>query len=136
MSDATLACRMCTQPFSDVRLPKLVSGNITHIALEYHIHTSLLAARMCLCTLLTEKGGFVCSCWPIHTQLECMQRHICSVCIAEHQKSGAGGCVFPDCTAPATAIPAAELPTDQLILAKMQEAATSVSATFVLVCVL
>jgi hypothetical protein len=64
---------------------------------------------------------------PFAPQLECMQRHICSVCIAEHQKSGAGGCVFPDCTAPATAIPAAELPTDQLILAKMKEAATSVS---------
>jgi hypothetical protein len=60
-----------------------------------------------------------------------MHRHICSVCIAEHQKSGAGGCVFPDCTAPATAIPAAELPTDQLILAKMNDAATSVSASFV-----
>jgi hypothetical protein len=59
-----------------------------------------------------------------------MQRHICSVCIAEHQKSGAGGCVFPDCTAPETAIPAAELPTDQLILAKMSEAATSVSVKF------
>jgi hypothetical protein len=58
-----------------------------------------------------------------------MQRHICSVCIAEHQKSGAGGCVFPDCTAPETAIPAAELPTDQLIWAKMSEAATSVSAS-------
>ncbi len=56
MSDATLACRMCTQPFSKVRLPKLVSGNITHIALGYHTHTSLLAARMCLCALLLKRG--------------------------------------------------------------------------------
>ena len=38
--------------------------------------------------------------------------------------------MFPDCTAPETAIPAAELPTDQLIWAKMSEAATSVSVNF------
>ncbi len=38
--------------------------------------------------------------------------------------------MFPDCTAPATAVPAAELPTDQLILAKMNEAAASVSVNF------
>jgi hypothetical protein len=25
MSDVTLACRMCTQPFSNVRLPKVAS---------------------------------------------------------------------------------------------------------------
>jgi hypothetical protein len=45
MSDVTLACRMCTQPFSDVRLPKLVSKKITHIAFEYQMSANLLAAR-------------------------------------------------------------------------------------------
>jgi hypothetical protein len=65
MSDATLACRMCTQPFSDVRLPKLASGNITYVAFEYHTRTSPLAARMCLCALSLKKGVLVCSCWPI-----------------------------------------------------------------------
>jgi hypothetical protein len=53
MSDATLACRMCTQPFSNVRLPKVASRISTTQTTQALQKTTAqrprsVAARICL----------------------------------------------------------------------------------------